>query len=68
MRLQSFERRPSPADSGNDSQRNMAEVYARGVVLALGLHGVSGLNPKDANILAKRKLETAAKHDTFDDG
>ena len=34
------------------------------LVLALGLHGVGGLNPKDGNILAKRKLEAAAKHDT----
>lgn len=40
----------------------MAEVYARAGPTRI--HGVGGLNPKDGNILAKRKLEAAAKHDT----
>ena len=50
--------------------RRIAAAIQRGtwrrsmLVLALGLHGVGGLNPKDGNILANQKLEAAAKHDT----
>ena len=56
--------------SSIDLLRRMAATIQTGtwrrsmLMLALGLHGVGGLNPKDGNILAKRKLEAAAKHDT----